>query len=189
MAFLRSCSPPSIFLVSPASTTVDELVEPAREILQHGLPAFGPLDEHGEILGARAQRLAEVAILLEPAAPLEQLLRARLVLPEVRIGDALFYGCELFRGMCGVKDSSADRRRGAQGPDICEAVRRGLYSHKAFRIADCGLVICTIGDSTIWIADLLGRCSHSSLSDPPRARSAAAVRASESQATRSPIRL
>ncbi len=32
----------------------------------------------------------QVAILLEAAAPLEEFLRAGLILPEIRLGDALF---------------------------------------------------------------------------------------------------
>ena len=73
-----------------------QLVEAAREILGDRLPGFGPFDEHGEIVGATSQRFAEIAVLLEPAPPLEQLLRGGLILPEVRIGDALFYRCEFF---------------------------------------------------------------------------------------------
>ena len=99
IAFLRSCSPPSIFLVSPASTWADEFVEAAREIVEHRLARLGPLDQHGEIVARAAQRLAEVAILLEPPAPLQQLLRAGLILPEVGIRDALLYRREfLLRG-------------------------------------------------------------------------------------------
>ena len=77
----------------------------------------------------------EIAVLLEPAPALQQLLRGRLILPEVRIGDALLYGCEFLCGAGGVKDSSADRRRGAPDPDTCEAVRPvvGPYS----RILSC----------------------------------------------------
>ena len=75
IAFLRSCSPPSIFLVSPASTASDEIVEPAGQIVGDRLPRLGPFDEHGEIVGAAPERLAEIAILFEAAAPLQQLLR------------------------------------------------------------------------------------------------------------------
>ena len=87
---------------------------------------LGPFDQDGEILRPRAQRLAEGSILLEPAPPLQQLLSPRLVLPEIGFRYALFYGSEFGCRVCGVKDSSADRMRGARGPDTCEAVRRVL---------------------------------------------------------------
>jgi hypothetical protein len=105
---------------------VRQFVEPAREIVQDRFAPLGPFDQDGEILGLRTQRLAERPILFEPPAPLQQLLSPGLVFPEIGFGDALFYGCELGCRMCGVKDSSADRMRGARGPDTCEAVRRGL---------------------------------------------------------------
>jgi hypothetical protein len=105
---------------------VRQLVEAAREIVKNRLTPLGPLDQHGEILRPRAQRLAEGAILFETATPLKQLLSRRLILPEVGLGDALFYGCEFSCGTCSVKDSSADRMRGARGPDTCEADRRVL---------------------------------------------------------------
>ena len=60
------------------------------EILQHRLPAFSPLDEHGQIVRAGAQRIVQRTILLEPAAPLEEFLSARLVLPEIRRRDTRF---------------------------------------------------------------------------------------------------
>ena len=123
IAFLRSCSPPSIFLVSPASTCVDELVEGAAEIVGDRLARFGPLDEHVEIVEPASERRAQLAILLEPAAALQQLLRAGLILPEVRSGDAFFDSGELGCGAGGVKDGSAGRRRVAPGPRTCEAVR------------------------------------------------------------------
>jgi hypothetical protein len=105
---------------------VRQFVEPAREFVQDRFAPLGPFDQDGEILRPRPQRLAEGPILFEPAAPLQQLLSRRLVLPEIGFGDAVFYGCEFGCRMCGVKDSSADRMRGARGPDTCEAVRRVL---------------------------------------------------------------
>jgi hypothetical protein len=105
---------------------VRQFVEPVREVVEDWLTPLGPLDQDGEILPTRPQRLAEGTILFQPSAPLQQLLGCRLVLPEIGFGDALLYGCEFGCGMCGVKDSSADRMRGGRGPDTCEAVRRGL---------------------------------------------------------------
>ena len=125
IAFLRSCSPPSIFLVSPASTCVDELVESAAEILRDRLACFGPFDQHLQIVELALQRVTQLDVFLEPAAALQDLLRVGLVLPEVGSGDALFYLGEFDRGAGGVKDSSAGRRRGAPGPRTCEADRRG----------------------------------------------------------------
>ncbi len=86
-----------------------ELVEPAGEVVGDRLARFGPFDEHGEVVGAAPQRFAEIAVLFEAAAALQQLLGGRLILPEVRIGDALFDRCEFVGGTCGVKDSSAGR--------------------------------------------------------------------------------
>jgi hypothetical protein len=100
-----------------------EIVERAREVVLDGLAGFGPLDEHGQIVGTPLQRRREVAVLFQPAPALQDLLRTGLVLPEVRGGDLRFYSRELFGGMCGVKDSSAGRWRGAPGPRTCEADR------------------------------------------------------------------
>jgi hypothetical protein len=100
-----------------------EVVERTPQIVGHRLAGLGPFGEHGKILEPLAQRFAEIAILLETAPPLQQLLRRRLVLPEVRGTDALLDVLQLAGGMCCVKDSSAGRRRGAPNPDTCEAVR------------------------------------------------------------------
>jgi hypothetical protein len=100
-----------------------EIVEPAAQIVGHRLPGFGPFDQNGEIVEPPAQRVAEVAILFEAPAPLQQLLRRRLILPEIRRSDAFFDGLQLVCGVGRVKDSSAGRRRGAPNPDTCEAVR------------------------------------------------------------------
>jgi hypothetical protein len=100
-----------------------EIVEGAAEVIGDRLPGLGPLDENGEVFQPLAQRLAEVVVLFEPAAALQQFLRRSLVLPEVRRRNAFFDGLQLAGGMCGVKGSSAGRRRDAPDPDTCEAVR------------------------------------------------------------------
>jgi hypothetical protein len=100
-----------------------EIVERAPQIVGHRFARLGPLGEHGEILEPLAERHAEIAIFLEAPPPLQQLLRRRLILPEIRRADALFDGLQFAGGMCRVKDSSAGRRRGAPDPDTCEAVR------------------------------------------------------------------
>ena len=89
IAFLRSCSPPSIFLISAGLDFLLELVEGLRELGVDGLARLGPLDEHGEIVGCGVfSDSTSVAILLEPAAALQELLRFGLVLPEVGRGGA-----------------------------------------------------------------------------------------------------
>jgi hypothetical protein len=60
-----------------------EIVEAPGEILGDRLTRLRPFDEHAEILGTAPQRIAEGLIVLEPAAPLQQLLRCRLILPEI----------------------------------------------------------------------------------------------------------
>jgi hypothetical protein len=62
-------------------------------------------------------------VLFEAATALQQLLRRRLIFPEVRRTDPFFYFLEFIGGTGGVKDSSAGRRRDARDPDTCEAVR------------------------------------------------------------------
>jgi hypothetical protein len=105
-----------------------EVVERAREILGDGLAGFDPFRQHAEVFDPPLERLGELAILFEAAAALQQLLRARLILPEVRCRDAFFDSGQLFGRACGVKDSSAGQRRGGPGPDVCEAARRGESS-------------------------------------------------------------
>jgi len=100
-----------------------QVVEGAAEVVGDRLPRCGPLDQYREIVDAALQTVAEVAILFEAAPPLQELLRRRLILPEVRIRDAGFDECEFVRRLCGVKDSSAGRWRGAPDLRACEAVR------------------------------------------------------------------
>jgi hypothetical protein len=101
-----------------------EVLERAAQVVGHRLAGLGPLDQDGKVVDAPLQSFAEVAIFFEAAAPLEQLLRAGLVFPEIRVSDALFDPGELVGGSGGVKDSSAGRRRGAPDPRTCEAARR-----------------------------------------------------------------
>jgi hypothetical protein len=100
-----------------------ELVERAAEILRDRLAGFGPLDEDVQVVEASAERRAQLAILLDAAAPLQQLLRGRLVLPEIRCGNAFFDSSQFGVGAGGVKDGSAGRWRGAPDPRTCEADR------------------------------------------------------------------
>jgi hypothetical protein len=101
-----------------------QVVEAASQIVSDRLACFRPLDENGQIVGATAERFAEIAILFQAAPALQEFLRRGLILPEVRIRDAFFYRREFFGVARGVKDSSAGRMRGEPSPDTCEAVRR-----------------------------------------------------------------
>jgi hypothetical protein len=67
-----------------------EVVEGASEILGDRLAGLGPLDEHVEIVELALQRVAELHVLLEPAAALEHFLRVGLIFPEIRSGDFFF---------------------------------------------------------------------------------------------------
>jgi hypothetical protein len=115
-----------------------EIVQAGREIVRDGLPGLRPFEQHRQVLDTASQRLAEVAILFEPAPALLRLLRGGLVLPEVGGADPLFYLGEFFRVAGGVKDSSADRRRVAPGPRICEAVRRSVAGPSCRYSIACG---------------------------------------------------
>jgi hypothetical protein len=88
-----------------------ELVEPFRQIGRDLFARLRPFDEDGKVVGAPLQRGAQRAVGLERLPPLEDLLRRRLVFPEVGLGDLLFYLGELVGRLGGVKDSSADRTR------------------------------------------------------------------------------
>jgi hypothetical protein len=88
-----------------------ERVEPFDQLATDVLPLRPPLDEDAEIVAALAQRLDQVAILLQPPASLQQALRLGLVLPEVRLRDARLDPGELLLRLRGLKDSRADRPR------------------------------------------------------------------------------
>jgi hypothetical protein len=105
-----------------------ELVERPGELLQHRLPGLGPLHQHGEIVDPRLERSAEIAVLLDAPASLEQFLSGFLVLPEIRRCYPGFDLGEFISGVGGVKDNSANRSRGARGLRICGAARRGGWS-------------------------------------------------------------
>jgi hypothetical protein len=90
------------------------LVEPFErdtEVLVDRLPRFSPFDEHGEVFALPLQRQHQVAILLEAAAALQDLLRFRLIFPEIGRGDARLEAGQFFVGAGGFKDSSASRSR------------------------------------------------------------------------------
>ena len=116
MALRKSCSPPSIFLISPACTSFVQLVEPAAQLFANLLALLGPLHEHGQVAHAALQRGAQLDVLLETAAPLQDLLGLGLILPEVGGRRARFERGELIGRACNLKDSSADLRSAWRGP-------------------------------------------------------------------------
>jgi len=87
-----------------------ERVERLRELRVDGLPGLRPLDEDAQVVALLLQRRDEIAILLEPAAALQDFLRLGLVLPEVGRGGFGFELGQFLFGAGGLKDSSADRR-------------------------------------------------------------------------------
>jgi hypothetical protein len=93
-----------------------ELVEAARQIPVDGFTRLGPLDQDGQVVRAPLQGVGEVQFFFEAAAPLQQLLRLTLVVPEVRLGDAGLQLVELRAVTRDVKDSSAGRRCVSPGP-------------------------------------------------------------------------
>jgi hypothetical protein len=101
-----------------------QLVERPAQVVSDRLTRLRPLHEHREIVGATAERLAQLAVFFQAAAALQELLGRRLILPEVGGGNALFDLCQFGRRTGGVKDSSAGRWRAAPDPRTCEAVRR-----------------------------------------------------------------
>ena len=80
-----------------------------------GLPLLRPVDEHGKVVGALAQRCGQRAILFEPPAALQTLLRCSLILPEVGIADAPLEARELVGQARFVKAPSAARPRARRG--------------------------------------------------------------------------
>jgi hypothetical protein len=115
-----------------------EVVQALGEIVDDRFSRLRPFDQDAEIVGAPTQRVAQVLIVLEPAAALQQLLGGRLVLPEVRSRDAVFDAGELFGGAGGVKDGSAGRMPAWRDPDTGEAARRVGGSYLIDSTADDG---------------------------------------------------
>jgi hypothetical protein len=88
-----------------------ERLERLPELGVNRLPRLRPLHEHGEVVALLRERFREIAVLLETASPLQDLLRFGLVFPEVGGGGARLEARQLFVGTGGFKDSSADRQR------------------------------------------------------------------------------
>jgi hypothetical protein len=86
-----------------------EISQASRKIARHVFPATCPLDEDAEVVDLAGQRVAELDVLREATAPLQNLLRFLLVVPERGIRDAGFERGEFVGGGGPVKDSSGDR--------------------------------------------------------------------------------
>jgi hypothetical protein len=93
-------------------------VESGGELLVDRLPAAEPLREHTQVVGLLPQAVAQAEVLLEPAAPLQDLLSLGLVLPEIGLRGLLLELGEFLGGTCGLKDSSADRPPASSSPGI-----------------------------------------------------------------------
>jgi len=87
-----------------------EPVETAGQIVGHGLALVRPLEQHGQVVGAPPERLAQLVVLLQAPPALQRLLRRSLVLPEVGCRRLLVQAGELDGQIGVVKDSSAGPR-------------------------------------------------------------------------------
>jgi hypothetical protein len=101
-----------------------EEIERLRELGVDALAGVRPLDQHGEIVALLLERDAQVAILLQPAAALQDLLRFGLVFPEIGRGGARLEAVQFVCGSRRLKDSSADRWR------VCGDPRSGASDRR-----------------------------------------------------------
>jgi hypothetical protein len=81
------------------------------ELGVHGFAGLGPFEEHGQVVAFLFERQDQIAILLEPAPALQDLLRFGLIFPEVGRGGARLEAVQFFVGAGDFKDSSADPQR------------------------------------------------------------------------------
>jgi hypothetical protein len=88
-----------------------ERFERLSELGVDRLTRVRPFDQHREVVALLPERQHEIAILLDPAAPLQDLLRFGLVLPEIRSGGKRLEARQFLVRSSGFKDSSADRQR------------------------------------------------------------------------------
>jgi hypothetical protein len=70
-----------------------------------------PFDEHRQVVALLLKRHHQIAILLDPATPLQDLLGFGLVFPEIWSSGTRLEARQLLVGSSGFKDSSADRQR------------------------------------------------------------------------------
>jgi hypothetical protein len=93
-----------------------QLVESVSELLVDGFALLEPLEDDTEVVGGLVEPARELDVLLEPAPALQDLLRLGLIFPEIRRGEPLLETAQFLGGACGLKDSSAGRRRASRGP-------------------------------------------------------------------------
>ena len=91
MAFLRSCSPPSIFLISPPSTRPANSSMPADSSASTSSPWPAQSMSTPRSSALRLQRGDQLDFFLDTAPPLEGFLRFDLIVPEVGRRGAGFY--------------------------------------------------------------------------------------------------
>ena len=80
-----------------------ERVERLGELGVDRLARLRPFDQHGEIVALLLERHDEIAILLEPPAALQHLLRFGLIFPEIGRGGARLEAGQLFVGRAASK--------------------------------------------------------------------------------------
>jgi len=100
-----------------------QLVEPAREVGFDRLALLQPLGQHGQVLAALLQGIAQSDVFFQAPAPLQQLLGFGLVRPEVRFTDARFDAADLVVESCNLKDNSACPRTSSSDPDTAASDR------------------------------------------------------------------
>jgi hypothetical protein len=103
-----------------------EGVEPPCEVLVDGLPRLRPFVQDGEVVGFAFERENQVAVLLDAAAALLDLLGFDRVVPEIGRGGARVETAQFFLGPGDLKDSSEDRRRASADPRNGASIRRRL---------------------------------------------------------------
>ena len=83
-----------------------EFVETAVQIGGDIFPLLRPFHQDGEIAGTGAQRLGKVGVFLQPPATLQDLLRCRLVVPEIGCARLSLEYRDFIRNAGRVKDNS-----------------------------------------------------------------------------------
>ena len=126
MALARSCSPPSIFLVSAASTSCWSSSSPRSRSAPTSSPALRPLDQDAEIVGAPLQRLRSAWSSSSRRRRCITFCASAWLLQKSGLGDALLDVGELLVEAGALKDASAVPPRGGSGRRI--AVTRSSSS-------------------------------------------------------------
>jgi len=88
-----------------------EAFERLRELGVDRFARLRPFEKDREVVALFLEGQDEIAILLEPAAALQDFLRFGLIFPEVWRGGARLEAVQFFVGAGDLKDSSADPQR------------------------------------------------------------------------------